>query len=404
MASIRWTAEMLDAKLEGAPKEGEFRKQLIAANSNLGAHVYGLLHADNVLPSFEPKQMIAIALLTSPARKATELDILETFCKTPHFERIQESGTSEERAIMKQVVKDVESCLDENRYHFDVDFPPNGYRELRSRPGNSNKEAQQRWYAKVGLEMAEEEDSPSTRYSYDYAASGVEFAEDFDEEWDEHRCEEGGLTSYVYVLPPGQENIIFAGWYQDLPETEDPLLLQAGCLLLDVRLMIARHVVRLRNAAAWKTFGDLPIEPKEKILRYVLVLPGKIRVTASAEDDGTMPDGFFSQLDVATYTFSMSVKIPKYLVTKNGEQNWKRPTTSSLIVPTSSSRFAPWAKNFTILDDLSSTAKTTSKCSTITWTVPRERLEDVSCAGTQLTHRWLELMGAPYARDRCQRY
>jgi hypothetical protein len=108
------------------------------------------------------------------------------------------------------VVAGLKSCLAENKYNFDVDFPPDGYRELRRKPGDSDKRAQDRWHAKVGLEMAEEEDSSSPRYQCDYGNLDTDYYQDFVHEYYMHRLEEGSLTSYVYVLPPGQENIIFA--------------------------------------------------------------------------------------------------------------------------------------------------------------------------------------------------
>jgi hypothetical protein len=132
------------------------------------------------------------------------------FRSLPSCRRIQGNGTAKERAAVEQVVAGLKSCLAENKYNFDVDFPPDGYRELRRKPGDSDKRAQDRWHAKVGLEMAEEEDSSSPRYQCDYGNLDTDYYQDFVHEYYMHRLEEGSLTSYVYVLPPGQENIIFA--------------------------------------------------------------------------------------------------------------------------------------------------------------------------------------------------
>jgi hypothetical protein len=378
-------AEMLAAKFGGAPEEGEFGKQIMAADSSLGALVYELLHTDTIPPKFEPNEVIAIALLTVPAREATELEILDVFRSLPSCRRIQGNGTAKERAAVEQVVAGLKSCLAENKYNFDVDFPPDGYRELRRKPGDSDKRAQDRWHAKVGLEMAEEEDSSSPRYQCDYGNLDADYYQDFVHEYYMHRLEEGSLTSYVYVLPPGQENIIFASRYRDLSEADCPAL--------------------PRCAVSPATFGDLPMELKQRILRYVLVLPGKVRVTASADDDGTMPEDPLSQLDAATYKFSMSVKIPQYLVLRDGEFGWERPYYWFLEQPSTLlsvctvnkelhqlGRSIFYGENyFEVLDD--------SRDHRI-----RDWLEDDSCAGPQLTHRWLELMGAASSRDKCPRY
>jgi hypothetical protein len=147
------------------------------------------------------------------------------------------------------------------------------------------------------------------------------------------------------------------------------------------------------------------MELKQRILRYVLVLPGKVRVTASADDDGTMPEDPLSQLDAATYKFSMSVKIPQYLVLRDGEFGWERPYYWFLEQPSTLlsvctvnkelhqlGRSIFYGENyFEVLDD--------SRDHRI-----RDWLEDDSCAGPQLTHRWLELMGAASSRDKCPRY
>jgi hypothetical protein len=89
-------AEILAAKFGGAPEEGEFGKQIMAADSSLGALVYELLHTDTIPPKFELNEVIAIALLTVPrprsyragdSRRVSFTPLLSTYTRKWHSQR-----------------------------------------------------------------------------------------------------------------------------------------------------------------------------------------------------------------------------------------------------------------------------------------------------------------------------
>jgi hypothetical protein len=59
---------------------------------------------------------------------------------------------------------------------------------------------------------------------------------------------------------------------------------------------------------------DLPDKIRVKILRLVLLQPGKIRVVARVDDNDTEPDELFDLQWASTYKFFLAVKVPPFLV------------------------------------------------------------------------------------------
>jgi hypothetical protein len=125
------------------------------------------------MPPFKVDDLIAITLLKFSTRKATVGQITEIVKAFPYFQRVLTGDNDLRCAAVDKVIEDIERYLVECRVKFDVHFPPDRYRELRSKPPKSavklaGQEAMERWLAKEGTKIAEEENTSSTRYHFNY--------------------------------------------------------------------------------------------------------------------------------------------------------------------------------------------------------------------------------------------
>jgi hypothetical protein len=162
---------VLDTQLARAPKDGELRRQIMAHHSIVGGRLYDVLLGGTVMPPFKAEELIAIVLLKILTRKATRSEIVQTASSLPYFQRVVASKSHVEHATVQRVLDDIANYLVERKVKFDVHLPPDGHLELRSMPGASQPDAIERWLAKVGIEIAEEEDDPlSERYQDEYTS------------------------------------------------------------------------------------------------------------------------------------------------------------------------------------------------------------------------------------------
>jgi hypothetical protein len=145
----------------------------MAHNPIFSQLLHDMLLEGTSMPLFKMDELIAITLLKFSTRKATVGQITEIVKAFPYFQRVLTGDNDLRRAAVDKVFEDIERYLVECRVKFDVHFPPNRYRELRSQPPKSavklaGQEAMERWLAKEGTEIAEEENTSSTRYHFNY--------------------------------------------------------------------------------------------------------------------------------------------------------------------------------------------------------------------------------------------
>jgi hypothetical protein len=401
MANPGMTTDTLDEHLVGARQNGELRRQATAHNPFFSQLLHDLLLGGTSMPPFNVEELIAITLLKFPTRKATVSQIAEIARSLPYFQRLIAGPNCLDRPAVGKLVRDMEQYLIECRVKFDVHFPPVGYQELCSMPGDSKPEALKKWLAKVGVEIAEEEDNSSKRYQFEYI--GHDWKEPFDEEYDNHRSEGNGSEEYIYVLPPGQENIILGRWYPASGTDDIPPLLDSSYTAPKNQVMLARNANSPHKPVPGTSpLLELPDEIKVKILGFLLLLPGKIRVTAEVEDDGTEPVELIDRLPASTYKFHMAVKAPPFLISPlpmhvPGQYHghyWslEQPVTFLAICAVNKEfrhkgREVFYCENyFEVLDDDMD-----------------RRIKHVSPGnswpGNQLAHPWLDLMSQSKARD-----
>jgi hypothetical protein len=144
----------------------------MAHNPIFSQLLHDMLLEGTSMPPFKVDDLIAITLLKFSTRKATVGQITEIVKAFPYFQRVLTGDNDLRRAAVDKVFEDIERYLVECRVKFDVHFPPDRYRELRSKPPKSavklaGQEAMERWLAKEGTEIAEENTS-STRYHFNY--------------------------------------------------------------------------------------------------------------------------------------------------------------------------------------------------------------------------------------------
>ena len=412
----RMTVEVMKRQLSGAPEGGEFHEQALDHESTMGDAVYRFLNEHRHDLRWNVVECITILLLGFEDRKATKTQLLRKARALPWIHRMLNKGTRDEELQAEDVLEAIRNYLDEERLKFDVNFPPEDYLELRTEPKRSEQlehsTALSRWHAKVGLEMLEEEQDPesSRRYAYDFNAMAYTWDDYFDEEFDLLRSRGTRAREYVFVLPPGLENVVFAARYRKSYSKKS--LDQYSChMLMPVKVDTARRAeIFSPSASPSATFNGLPTEIKVNILRLVLVFPGKIRVTAAIRNDGTRPVRYFDQLRATSYTFQLAYKVPKFMIrtpTSPNERGYYSDLESPeklLAVCNVSKEIRKLAKEifygenyFEALDDCMS------------YRAPSHYLEfdfhrNGGEADGQSTQRWLELMSTSRFRDGSLRY
>ncbi|KAF2818801.1 hypothetical protein CC86DRAFT_413689 [Ophiobolus disseminans] len=163
--------------------------------------MFGFLTDPDAGLSFNAVKTITVLLLGMAGRKGTEDQIVDGARQLPCIQRMLNSRSSE-------------------KLRFDVNFPPENYRQLRLEPKLSERlkdeTALARWHADVGLVMAEEEQdlAGSRRYQQDFGRPVADWEDDFNEEFDRLRMEGRRLAPQIVILPPGQENFIFANIFE----------------------------------------------------------------------------------------------------------------------------------------------------------------------------------------------
>jgi hypothetical protein len=315
----RMTAGVFADQLKGAPVDGEFRKQALAPSSFIGDTFYALLNDPDAKLVLGAVGTIAVTLLRYKSRGATKTQILVDVRKLPCIERMQSSGTRPEQEIANELLEAISKYLDEELLNFDVNFPPEDYRELRPQPRlgqcKMGSTAMDRWMAKIGLEMKEEQHDPDNevRYHYDFGFL-FDWAEQFDDEYDQRRTRGTRLTPYVFVLSPSQENVILRPWYQSLCEVRN-MPQSLGRLPNGVELNTTSDAEPSRSLTPRPAdFCSLPNELKLRILRLILLFPGKLRVTSEVTDDGTNPELFIDALPATSYRFGLAFKVSKFML------------------------------------------------------------------------------------------
>jgi hypothetical protein len=160
------------ARFPGAPSDGELRRQSLQPGSTIGACLHELMSLNESMPAHTAREMIAIILVMSESPKAKEAEIIERARDLPYLRRVLAEGTTEEKEDMEHLLSDMVEVLNDATSTFDVEFPPDGYVELRAEPKlRTQKENTAVWHAwrdKVGAEMAEEEKVPEGEFRYDY--------------------------------------------------------------------------------------------------------------------------------------------------------------------------------------------------------------------------------------------
>jgi hypothetical protein len=144
----------------------------MAHNPIFSQLLHDMLLEGTSMPPFKVDDLIAITLLKFSTRKATVGQITEIVKAFPYFQRVLTGDNDLRRAAVDKVIEDIEQYFVECKVKFDVHFPPDRYRELRSKPPKSavklaGQEAMERWLAKEGTEIAEK-NTWSTRYLINY--------------------------------------------------------------------------------------------------------------------------------------------------------------------------------------------------------------------------------------------
>jgi hypothetical protein len=304
-----FSAEMFDKSLPGAPPDGEFRAQVLRSNSLLDAFLHEMLFlGDKRIAGGKTQEMIAVILMMNKSRKATKAEILQSATKLPYIQRALLQSKTTEKAHAAQLLSDIKGYLDEERFRYEVKFPPGDYTKLRPEPGlqarKDDKEMWAAWALEVGTEMAEEENDPKgeMRYNWDYGMPLSQWGDAFDDEMNQRAGSGTGPVESVHILPSGMENVIFASFYPKQPQDNDATL------------------VTTPSSNPCKSFSALPAEIKTRIARFVLVFPGKLGTSAeitrrtNRADDWVQGRTNFDLMERYTFKFSAHVKVPKFMV------------------------------------------------------------------------------------------
>jgi len=154
-------------------------------------------------------------------------------------------------------------------------------------------------------------------------------------------------------------------------------------------------------------FDDLPDELVDKILRFLLLFPGKLRITATVTDDGTETSYTVEQMMASSYKFGLAFKVPKFMIAADTSRHTQpsegyysdleKPPVLLAVLEVdkrfrSSGKPIFYGKNyFEALDDHEDV-----------WL--HDRTPDHTLAGQLSTHRFLELMSAMELRDGTRSY
>ncbi|KAH7073161.1 hypothetical protein FB567DRAFT_583849 [Paraphoma chrysanthemicola] len=384
-------ADILLQLLPGVPAGGEFRQQLETRGSPFRAFLQDILVKCWDIPGVSTTEAIALALLSRPDRRATKsciLDIVRKFSCIAYPEPMPGSARYINVTILFEAIN---QYLGQETLQFEVSFPPDGYRRLRAQPRLSDTEASKKcWAEDIGAEMIEEE-RLEFEYPFDKWVGLVNWPEYFDAEYNRRREEGTGPQEHVFVLPPNQENVIFENRYIAL----DTSTCSTTSSTPSTAEVAACSEQPQKGAAI--SFDSLPKQVKIKILRYLLLLPGKVRVTATVKDLGNYecrPESYIDTIPATKYKFGLAVKAPRGLVPKGFTENiyergyyWNFGNVTTLLAPAAANREL-WIlcreifhgeNHFEVLDDF------------LDDRLP-DKIPGDSAAGEQLAHRWLELM------------
>ena len=137
-----------DEHFPGAPGDDELRRQCLRSGSAIGASLYKLGLSDELMPACTARDLIVIMLVMGELRKATETKIIKHARNLPYLCRVLAEGTPAEKEGVETLLVDMAELLDDATSTFCVDFPPDGYEELRAEPKlKAQKENADVWYA-----------------------------------------------------------------------------------------------------------------------------------------------------------------------------------------------------------------------------------------------------------------
>jgi len=395
-----FNAEKFDHFLPGAPHEGDFRAETLKPESRLGAFLHDMHSHRGKGMKITATEMITLTLLLSKSRKATKAEIFQRATELLNFQRGYFRTQIAMEAYSNDIITEMDAYLLEERSQYEVKFPSESHDQLRPEPSihgkNNNRTLWPVWARGVGAEMTEEEKDPEgeTRYNYDYGSFDVDWADQFDIEMNS-RLEAGtGPAHCVYTLPPGMENEVFASFHNTQLKQPNSNL-DTGS-----------------SDTARDYFSALPAELKYKVVRLVLKFPTKVRIAATTftNEDWTEEqwDQYLSPSEImpySTYKFSSHVKVPRSMVPFNAaavpapHHYWTmEPPEIMLALLAVNKQMHKISKPvfygenyFEIKDGILG--------------LPHHNFQEGSSInGTQLAHRFLELMSWPKAHDGTPRY
>ncbi|KAH6877984.1 hypothetical protein BKA58DRAFT_451959 [Alternaria rosae] len=395
-----FTAEKFDHFLPGAPHEGDFRAEALKPKSRLGAFLHDMYSYRGKGIYCTASQMITLILLLFKSRKATKAQIFHHAAQLLNFQRGYFRTQIAIKAYSNHTITEMEVYLLEERSRYEVKFPPEGHDQLRPEPSTQAKKNNDTlwpvWARGVGAEMTEEEKDPEgeTRYNYDYGSLDVDWADQHDAEMD-RRLEAGtGPVQCVYTLPPGMENEVFAFFYNAKFKKPNANL-DTGS-----------------SDTARDYFSALPVELKTKVARLVLKFSTRLRIAATTFTNEDWTEEQWNQnlspseiMPYSTYRFSSLVKVPKFMVPSNAAtvqgpyHYWKMeaPATMLALLAVNKEMHAIgkpvfYSENYFEIKD------------GIMGLLYHHFQEGSSVNGTQLAHRFLELMTCSEAHDGTPRY
>jgi hypothetical protein len=305
-----FNAGILAIRLPGAPAGGKFREEVLKPGSLLDGLLHDVLFMKDKAIALTTAQIIAAILMMDKSRKATRAQIFERISNLPYIKhggRLKKG--SDHDYLSLNICMDVQDYLLKEGSLYEVKFPLEVYDQLGPEPKTKGRREdstiRSAWGVDVGAEMVEEEKDPEgeVRYNWDYGTDknwGRSWHGLADREMNRrHRVGTGRSDPdyFVYTLPPGMENDIFAPFY-DAHRTN-----------LNANLDIGS------SGTAHDHFSALPAELKIRIARLVLVFPTKLAIAATKHEDAwSMGMSPYEIMKLSTYKFSSVVKVPKSMI------------------------------------------------------------------------------------------